>query len=135
MVIECNILNLSSNKEGLEAIINKKAPLMRIRRLLCLFRKFLLLRWMRGGRRDCVTLVMLSGVEGHVCDAPKLFLIEEVEEDSITVEEIVEREEEDPGKIFMDQEPEISLNAITGSPNPKTENNRNDQGSTCYNSY
>jgi hypothetical protein len=57
---------------------------------------------------------------GHVCDTPKLFLIEEIEEDSITVEEIVEKEEEDPGKYFMDQEPEISLNAITGTPNPKT---------------
>jgi hypothetical protein len=57
---------------------------------------------------------------GHVCDAPKLFLIEEVEKDSIIVEEIVEKEEEDLGKNFMDQEPEISLNAITGTPNPKT---------------
>jgi hypothetical protein len=57
---------------------------------------------------------------GHVCDTPKLFLIEEIEEDSIIVEEIVEKEEEDLGKFFMDQEPEISLNAITGNPNPKT---------------
>ena len=57
---------------------------------------------------------------GHVCDAPKLFLIEEVKEDSITVEEIVEKEEKDPRKIFMDQEPEISLNAIIETPNPKT---------------
>jgi hypothetical protein len=58
---------------------------------------------------------------GHVCDALKLFLIEEVEEDSITVEEIVEKAEEDPEKKkFMDQEPEMSLNAITGTLNPKT---------------
>jgi hypothetical protein len=57
---------------------------------------------------------------GHVCDAPKLFLIEEVEEDYITVKEIVEKEEEDPGKIFIGQEPEMSLNAITKTPNPKT---------------
>jgi hypothetical protein len=35
---------------------------------------------------------------GHVCDALKLFLIEEVEEDSIIVEEIVEKAEEDPEK-------------------------------------
>jgi hypothetical protein len=60
MVIE---FNLSSIKEGLEAIVSKKAPLMRIQRLLFLFRKFLLLRGMRGGKRGCVTLVMLNGVE------------------------------------------------------------------------
>jgi hypothetical protein len=58
--------------------------------------------------------------KGHVCAVPKLFLIEEVEEDSITVEEIVEKEEKDPRKLFMDQEPEISLNAIIGTHNPKT---------------
>jgi hypothetical protein len=57
---------------------------------------------------------------GHVCDALKLFLIEEVEEDSITMEEIGEKEEEDPRKFFMDQELEISLNAIIETPNPKT---------------
>jgi hypothetical protein len=99
---------------GFEGITSKRVPLMRILRHLYLFRKFLLLRWKRGGRRGCIIHVMPSGVR------VMLFLIEEVEEDSITVEEIVEKEEEDPRKIFMDQEPEISLNAIIGTHNPKT---------------
>ena len=58
--------------------------------------------------------------KGNVCVVPKLFLIEEVEEDSNIIEEIVEKEEEDPKKNNMDQEPEISLNVISGTPNPKT---------------
>jgi hypothetical protein len=52
---------------------------------------------------------------GHVCEGgPKLFLIEEVETeeleelDAATLKEVVE------------EEPEISLNAITGTPSPKT---------------
>jgi len=52
---------------------------------------------------------------GHVCEGgPKLFLIEEVETeeleelDAATLKEVVE------------EEPEISLNAITGTPTPKT---------------
>jgi hypothetical protein len=51
---------------------------------------------------------------GHVCEGPKLFLIEEVESEDIeeldeaTLEEVVEEEHE------------ISLNAITGTPTPKT---------------
>jgi hypothetical protein len=36
------------------------------------------------------------------------------------MEEIGEKEEEDPRKFFMDQELEISLNAIIETPNPKT---------------
>jgi hypothetical protein len=27
---------------------------------------------------------------------------------------------EDPGQYFLDEKPEISINAITGTPNPKT---------------
>jgi hypothetical protein len=58
---------------------------------------------------------------GHVCAVPKLFLIEEVEGLKRVMEVIApENEEEDPGQFFLDAEPEISLNAITGTPNPKT---------------
>jgi hypothetical protein len=58
---------------------------------------------------------------GHVCVVPKLFLIEGVEEYK-EVNEVAksDKEEEDPIQFFLDEEPEISLNAITGTPNPKT---------------
>jgi hypothetical protein len=56
-----------------------------------------------------------------VCAVPKLFLIEEVEGLKRVMEVIApENEEEDPGQFFLDTEPEISPNAITGTPNPKT---------------
>jgi hypothetical protein len=53
---------------------------------------------------------------GHVCVVPKLSLIEVVEEQVISID----KEEEDPGQFFLDEEPKISLNAITGTPNSKT---------------
>jgi hypothetical protein len=51
---------------------------------------------------------------GHVCEGPKLFLIEEVLTDEI--------EENDEATLVetVEEEPEISLNAITGTPTPKT---------------
>ncbi|XP_059456434.1 uncharacterized protein LOC132186472 [Corylus avellana] len=58
---------------------------------------------------------------GHVCAVPKLFLIEEVEGLKRVMEMTTSgQEEEDPGKFFLDADPEISLNAITGTPNPNT---------------
>jgi hypothetical protein len=52
--------------------------------------------------------------KGHVCAAPKFFLIEEVEtlEDGNMVRELEDGE--------MEETPEISLIAITGTPNPRT---------------
>jgi hypothetical protein len=51
---------------------------------------------------------------GHVCAAPKLFMIEEVE---VVAEEDMVEEFED---CRIEDFPEISLNAITGTPNPRT---------------
>jgi hypothetical protein len=57
---------------------------------------------------------------GHVCQAPKLFLIEVIEEEG-EVKQISEATaEEDPGQFFLEEFLEISLNAITGTPAPKT---------------
>jgi hypothetical protein len=56
----------------------------------------------------------------HVCVAPKLFLIEEVKGQKEIIDVVaVDREEEDPRQFFWDEGPEISLNAITCTPNPK----------------
>ena len=56
-----------------------------------------------------------------MCAVPKQFLIEVVEEHKEVTKVIsIEKEEEDPGQFFLDEEPEISLNAITGTPNSKT---------------
>jgi len=51
---------------------------------------------------------------GHVCAAPKISLIEEIEilEDGNVVGELEDGE--------MEETPEISLNAIIGTPNPRT---------------
>jgi hypothetical protein len=58
---------------------------------------------------------------GHVCVVPKLFLIEVVEEHKKVTEVIsIDKEKEDPGQFFLDEEPKISLNAITKTPNSKT---------------
>jgi hypothetical protein len=51
---------------------------------------------------------------GHICAGPKLFMIEEVE--VVAEEDMVEEFEDCRVKDF----PEISLNAITGTPNPRT---------------
>jgi hypothetical protein len=58
---------------------------------------------------------------GHVSAVPKLILIEEVEglEEFLRVVSL-EKEKEDPSQFFFDVELEISLNAITETPNPKT---------------
>ena len=56
-----------------------------------------------------------------MCTVPKLFLIEEIMEQKEAADMVaVDRGEEDPGQFFLDEELEISLNAITGTPNPKT---------------
>jgi len=57
---------------------------------------------------------------GHVCVAPKLFILEAVEGGEEELGKKPEQLEEDPGEFFMEEFPEISLNAITGSPSPKT---------------
>jgi len=57
---------------------------------------------------------------GHVCEGPKLFLIEAVEEECVDVATLVLEDQE---FIAQDQavgEPEISLCAITETPSPKT---------------
>jgi hypothetical protein len=55
-----------------------------------------------------------------VCAAPKLFLIEALEEGEETQGKMEAAGEEDPGEFFLEEFPEISLNAITGTPSPKT---------------
>ena len=56
-----------------------------------------------------------------MCVVPKLFLVEEVEgQKEIPKVVAVDREKEDLGQFFLDEEPKISLNAITGTPDPKT---------------
>jgi hypothetical protein len=51
---------------------------------------------------------------GHVCEGKKLFLLEEVLSDEV--------EENDEATLVdtVEEEPEISLNAIMGTPTPKT---------------
>jgi hypothetical protein len=55
-----------------------------------------------------------------VCAVPKLFLIEALEEGEETQGKVEAAGEEDPGEFFLEEFPEISLNAITGTPSPKT---------------
>jgi hypothetical protein len=57
---------------------------------------------------------------GHVCQVPKLFLIEALEDGNEVKSGDIPPEEDDPGEFFLEEFPEISLNAITGSPSPKT---------------
>jgi len=57
---------------------------------------------------------------GHVCSTPKLFLLEAVEKEEESPGKTPEPAEEDPGDFFLEEFPEISLNAITGMPSPKT---------------
>jgi hypothetical protein len=57
---------------------------------------------------------------GHVCSTPKLFLLEAVEKEEERPGKTPEPAEEDPGDFFLEEFPEISLNAITGTPSPKT---------------
>jgi len=57
---------------------------------------------------------------GHVCAVPKLFLLEAVEKEEEPPGKTPEPTEEDPSDFFLEEFPEISLNAITGTPNPKT---------------
>jgi hypothetical protein len=59
-------------------------------------------------------------VRGHVCSVPKLFLIEAVPEDSNTGSGELPQEEVDPSDFFFEEFLEISLNAIIGTPSPKT---------------
>ena len=56
-----------------------------------------------------------------MCTIPKLFLIEEImEQKEVANMVVVDIGEEDSGQFFLDEELEISLNAITGTTNPKT---------------
>jgi len=57
---------------------------------------------------------------GHVCAAPKLFLLEALEDGDEKEGQLETAGEEDPGEFFLEEFPEISLNAITGTPSPKT---------------
>jgi hypothetical protein len=57
---------------------------------------------------------------GHVCEGPKLFLIEEIK-DCCEDEATLQLEEQNvETEVVAGEEPEISLNAITGTPSPKT---------------
>jgi hypothetical protein len=58
--------------------------------------------------------------KGHVCQVPKLFLIEVVDKEVGNEGNIEHPPEEDLGEFFLEEFPEISLNAIIGSPSPKT---------------
>jgi hypothetical protein len=55
---------------------------------------------------------------GHVCEAPKLFMIEPLEEECVDEATLVMDEQN--YEVLEGEEPEISLNAITGTPSPKT---------------
>jgi hypothetical protein len=57
---------------------------------------------------------------GHVCAVPKLFIIEAKEGEKMEPDKLAEPLEEDPGKKKLEEFPEISLNAITGTPSLKT---------------
>jgi hypothetical protein len=57
---------------------------------------------------------------GHFCVVPKLFLLEAVEKEEETTGKTPKPADEDPGDFFKEEFPEISLNAITGMPSPKT---------------
>lgn len=56
---------------------------------------------------------------GHVCAMPKLFLIEAVQKEDEEDGNPVAPAEEDLGEFFLEEFPEISLNAITETPIPK----------------
>ena len=77
---------------------------------------------MDGGRRKSLFCSCNSKWSiGHVCNVPELFLIEEiVEQKKVPKIVVVDKEGEDPGQFFLDEELEICLNAVTGTPNPKT---------------
>jgi hypothetical protein len=57
---------------------------------------------------------------GHVCIAPKLFVLEAWEGGQEEISPEIVQKDEDPGEFFLEEFPEISLNAIVGSPSPKT---------------
>jgi hypothetical protein len=68
-------------------------------------------------KRDLCYSCNAKWSRGHVCEGPKLFLIEEVEN-----KEIEEADEADEATLMeiVEEESEISLNAIIGTPTPKT---------------
>jgi hypothetical protein len=57
---------------------------------------------------------------GHVCTAPKLFVLEALEGGQEEISQETVQKDEDPGEFFLEEFLEISLNAIVGSPSPKT---------------
>jgi hypothetical protein len=57
---------------------------------------------------------------GHVCTVPKLFVIDVWQDGDIEKNKGSGPAKDDPGDFFLEEFPEISLNAITGTPSPKT---------------
>jgi hypothetical protein len=55
---------------------------------------------------------------GHVCTAPKLFLITAMEDVDAALVQDTPHVDKDPGEFFLEEFPKISLNAITGTPSP-----------------
>jgi len=56
----------------------------------------------------------------HVCAVPKLFLIEVTNEPTPNPDRVAGPAKEDPGEFFLEEFTKISLNAIIGTPHPKT---------------
>lgn len=71
-------------------------------------------------RRGLCYLCDSKWTHGHVCTVPKLFLIEAVQKEEEEEGNSVAPVEEDSGEFFLEEFPEISLNAIIGTPSPKT---------------
>jgi hypothetical protein len=57
---------------------------------------------------------------GHVCIAPKLFVLEALEGGQEEISQEIAQLEKDPGEFFLEEFTKISLNAIVGSPSLKT---------------
>jgi hypothetical protein len=55
-----------------------------------------------------------------VCAVPKLFLIEAIQKEEAGEETQAAPADEDLGEFFLKELPKISLNAIAGTPNPRT---------------
>jgi hypothetical protein len=54
------------------------------------------------------------------CAVPKLFLLKVPDEPPPDPDKATGPVEEDPGELFLEEFPEISLNAITSTPHPRT---------------
>jgi hypothetical protein len=71
-------------------------------------------------RRGLCYLCDSKWTRGHLCSVSKFFLIEAVQKEEEEEGNPVAPVEEDPGEFFLEEFPEISLNAITGTPSSKT---------------